>query len=78
MYRIFHLELKLNKIMEELFNELLTAHNEMMSLSYEDGDDVLCFNAAHDCAIKRFNEAFKKLKEYCITAELRAQAGGVM
>ena len=64
--------------MEELFEELLKAHNEMLSLSYEDGEDVLCFNAAHDIVVERFKKAFDNLKKYCVTAELRAQAGGVM
>ena len=65
--------------MGQLFLELETAHNELTSLSYDDGtDDLFCFNLAIDSAVSDFNKALNNLKEHCASVEMAAQMAGVM
>jgi len=64
--------------MGKLFLELENAHNQLNSLSYDDEDDVMCFNAAHDCALRDFKKALNNLRLHCASVERSAQMAGVM
>ncbi len=64
--------------MGKLFLELENAHNHLTSLSWDGEEDVMCFNAAIDCATDDFKKALKKLQEHCASVERSAQMAGVM
>ena len=64
--------------MGQLFLELENAHNDLTSLSYDGEEDVMCFNAAHDCALRNFNKALNNLQQHCASVEMAAQMAGVM
>jgi hypothetical protein len=64
--------------MGKLFAELERTHNHLTSLSWDDEEDVMCFNAAIDCATDDFKKALKKLQEHCASVERSAQMAGVM
>ena len=64
--------------MGKLFAELERTHNELTSLSYDGEEDVMCFNAAHDCALRDFNKALNNLQQHCASVEMAAQMAGVM
>jgi hypothetical protein len=64
--------------MGKLFLELERKHNHLTSLSWDDEQDVMCFNASIDCAVDDFKTALKNLQIYCASVERAAQMAGVM
>ena len=64
--------------MGKLFAELERTHNELTSLSWDGEEDLMCFNAAHDCALRDFRTALNNLQQHCASVERAAQMAGVM
>jgi hypothetical protein len=64
--------------MGKLFLELERTHDTLTSLSWDGEEDVMCFNAAHDCALRDFKTALKALQVHCASVEMTAQMAGVM
>jgi len=81
MYRILHLESKLNIMSEQaivLFINLEKSFQRLIDLSNDDDKGDISFDAAYISAVKKYAKALNELKDYVKSTELRAQAGGFM
>lgn len=61
-----------------LFAELEKCHEYIVSLSYDGEEDIMCFNADYECALRNFETVLNDLKQHCHNMEKSNQMAGVM